>query len=71
MLKKPLCVARTFLRDGRIVFGLPGEEHSLKPEISTEVWRILELCDGLNTIDTIIDRLEDVNGEFITALLEP
>ena len=69
MLTKPLLVVPAISKDDRIKFILPNQEIALEPEITPSAWAILELCNGLNTVDTITEKLTDITDEFIVGFL--
>lgn len=69
MLTKPLLVAPAISKDGRIKFVLPNQEIILESEITSCAWAILELCNGLNTVDAITEELTDIADEFIVGFL--
>lgn len=69
MLTKPLLAVPAISKDDRIKFILPNQEISLEPEITPNAWAILELCNGLNTVDAITEKLADIADEFIIGFL--
>jgi len=69
VLTKPLLVVPAISKEDRIKFILPNQEIALEKEITPTAWSILELCNGLNAIDTIIANLPDIENEFIVGFL--
>lgn len=69
MLNKPLLVVPAVSKEGRVKFILPNQEILLDHETSLKAWAILELCSGVNTVDTITDALQDIDKEFIVGFL--
>lgn len=69
MLNKPLLVAPAISKDDRIKFILPNQEISLDHETTLKAWSILELCNGINTVDMITEALQDIDKGFIVGFL--
>lgn len=69
MVTKPLLVVPAISKEDRIKFILPNQEIALEKEITPTAWSILELCNGLNTIDAITAKLPDIEDGFIVGFL--
>ena len=69
MLNKPLLVVPAVSKADRIKFILPDKEIALDRETTSKAWAILELCNGINTVDAITEALEDIDNEFIVGFL--
>jgi ribosomal protein S12 methylthiotransferase accessory factor len=68
-LERPLLVVPAIPKDGGMKFILPKYVYSLDEEIAPKAWAILELCNGVNTVDMIIEQLKDQDSTFITGFL--
>lgn len=68
-MKKPLLVVPAISKDDRIKFILPEREIVLDQDVTSTAWAILDLCNGINTVDTIVAELADVDEAFIVGFL--
>ena len=69
MLFKPILVVPAISKDDRIKFILPDQEIALEEKVTSDAWAILELCNGLNSVDTITELLTNIDDEFIVGFL--
>ena len=69
LIRPLLVVPAVPAKDGGIKFILPKHDIVLEEEIAMNAWSILELCDGINTIDTICKQLCDQDDSFISGFL--
>ena len=69
MVAKPLLIVPAISKDDRIKFILPKQEIVLEKEITHIAWKILELCNGLNTVDWVSSEVVDVEDEFVVGFL--
>ena len=61
MLIKPILVVPAISKNDRIKFILPDQEILLGEQFTSSGWAILELCNGINTVDTIKEALTDID----------
>jgi thiazole/oxazole-forming peptide maturase SagD family component len=69
VLFKPILVVPAISKDDRIKFILPDQEIALEEKVTSDAWAILELCNGLNSVDTITELLTNIDDEFIVGFL--
>ncbi|OYX41544.1 hypothetical protein B7Y94_04905 [Candidatus Saccharibacteria bacterium 32-49-12] len=69
MSTKPLLAVPAIAKDGGIKFILPNQEIALEKEITPLAWRILELCNGINSIDTITEALSELDSAFVVGFI--
>ncbi len=69
MPMKPLLIVPAIPKDDRIKFILPDQEILLDAKITQDAWAILELCNGINSVDIIVERLLGIEKEFIVGFL--
>lgn len=69
MFNKPILVAPVVSNDGSVKFILPDKEFTLEREVSDDAWAILELCNGLNTVDMIVEALTNIDKQFARGFL--
>lgn len=70
MATKPLLVVPAISKDDRIKFILPDQEIALEKEVTPAAWAILELCNGLNSVETIREKLPDIDDEFVVGFID-
>ena len=69
MLTKPLLVVPAISKEDRIKFILPKQEIVLEKEITQVAWKVLELCNGLNTVEWISSKITGVENEFVVGFI--
>ena len=69
MLTKPLLVVPAISKEDRIKFILPKQEIVLEKEVTQVAWKVLELCNGLNTVEWISSKITGVENEFVVGFI--
>lgn len=69
MMTKPLLIVPAISKNGGIKFILPGKEVVLGEDIAQKAWMILELCNGINTVDFIVEQLSEIDEDFVRGFL--
>lgn len=69
LFERPLLIVPAIPKYGGINFILPKCSFMLDADTAPKAWEILELCDGINTIDMISNQLKDLDPSFIRGFL--
>lgn len=69
MLTKPLLAVPAISKNGGVKFILPSQEIILGEDTASEAWAILELCNGINTVDFIVEQLSEIDKDFVRGFL--
>ena len=70
MPMKPFLAAPAIPKNNRIMFILPDKEIYLDPEVTTIAWDILSLCNGLTSVDAIVEQLANTDKDFVIGFLD-
>lgn len=66
----PLLVVPAIPCEGGVRFILPSQDVVLGEEFGVEAWAILALCNGINTVDVIVEELDGYEEAFIAGFLD-
>lgn len=66
---KPLLVVPAISKDDRIKFILPNQEILLDKKVTIDAWAVLELCNGINFVATIVEELQSIEEGFVVGFL--
>lgn len=66
---RPLLIAIPIAKNGGVKFLLPGQQIELGAEVAERAWAILEHCNGINTVGSIIEIVNNIEAAFIEGFL--
>jgi len=66
---RPLLIATPIAKNEGIKFLLPGRQIELGADVAEKAWEILEHCNGINSVDAIVETVTTIDASFVEGFL--